>query len=392
MSDRARFINLPEKHRRDTPLLVAASIEKAAFSYLTFDYGVIKQNLPVSSLSAMSVAGVVSFEETVQQDENGFAVGWSAMPSQVWLVDDNGEVHDRQEFDISDDYPQSAPLDVILSYDEDSKAFSVSWHDENFARTGFDIEIKEDSGEWKIALERARVWEYTFTSTARRVCVRVRSRGIKNASEWTETNHIDIPEEEPTIQFAAKMTLENVDFLRLLPRFMQSDKAVIGLAQGVGQEARELDKKIQAIINIAGEESITEDVLDAIAEDRNIFWYEKAFPREKKLEIISTAGVISASLGTKWAIEKVLSIYFSETKIQEWFEYDGAPFHYKIISADDSVIRYGVKKLEMLIGKIKRLSVRLDEINASLDGQTDAFFGVIVQDANFETYTGNTGE
>lgn len=72
-------------------------------------------------------------------------------------------------------------------------------------------------------------------------------------------------------------------------------------------------------------DSLPEDILDELAKELDVNWFLYDADIEKKREIIKRADEIHRHLGTKWAVEEVVKIYFGTGTVIEWWE-DGFPF------------------------------------------------------------------
>lgn len=122
------------------------------------------------------------------------------------------------------------------------------------------------------------------------------------------------------------MKIQDLDFLRLLPRFMQKDEAVQGLSKGVEEFLQEAAKEVSTLSTWSQIENLSDDDLTELAWEFDVDWYDAAAPLEQKRQAIKDAQNIQAHRGTKWAIERLMKIYFGSGYIKEWFEVDGEPF------------------------------------------------------------------
>lgn len=83
-------------------------------------------------------------------------------------------------------------------------------------------------------------------------------------------------------------------------------------------------------------DELPEDVLDILAVDFKIQWYEKNSSIESKRQAIKECLLIHRYKGTKYAVEAALRSIYKDVKVYEWFEYGGKPYHFKIIIYDSS--------------------------------------------------------
>ena len=135
-------------------------------------------------------------------------------------------------------------------------------------------------------------------------------------------------------------------------------------------------------------ESVDESALVHLADQFHIMgnegWLQIKTESEKR-EIIKNAIELHRYKGTKYALVKVLSSLNINGEIQEWFEYEGDPYHFKI----DIILQnyaYNEKvfdSLKKMIDEYKNVRSVLEEI--SIESQFDA-------PLNWLTYTNAENE
>lgn len=155
------------------------------------------------------------------------------------------------------------------------------------------------------------------------------------------------------------MTLKNIDFSKLLPLWMREDACDMSLATSISNTIKDVSKKIEVFRNI---DNMEESELDQMAYEYNITWYRYDVSVEKKREIVKSARKIHRKLGTKWAMEQILTIYFEESKVLEWFEYGGEAGHFKISTINNENVDKNAEAFLKILDTVKRFSQHLDEI------------------------------
>lgn len=178
------------------------------------------------------------------------------------------------------------------------------------------------------------------------------------------------------------MNLYDIEFVKLLPVFMRDDLAVKGMSAGTDKviKAFEAARKTMTVWDAVS--SMTEEELDELAWELNILWYNKAANLEVKREIILNSDKVYRKLGTKWAVENVITTYFGEGHIFEWFEYDGEPGHFKVLSANPTISNEKLSEFLNILQKVKRASAILDGILITLTGQTWLHTGIGYHEAS----------
>ncbi len=83
-------------------------------------------------------------------------------------------------------------------------------------------------------------------------------------------------------------------------------------------------------------DELPEGVLDILADDLKVDWYDFEGSIEEKRKTIRECMNIHRYKGTKYAVEAALKGVYDEVYVKEWFEYGGEPFHFKVIIYDSS--------------------------------------------------------
>ena len=177
------------------------------------------------------------------------------------------------------------------------------------------------------------------------------------------------------------MKLQNIEFIRLLPQFMREDKAVQGLASAIDKLVPEATARIMTASTWDCIDKLREDELDALAWEKNIFWYDYGADISIKRELVKNCGKVHKALGTKWAVENVIKTYFGTGKVEEWFEYGGEPGHFRVRSSNPSVSQDAIDDFTALLNKVKRASAKLDGIFIDTSGTLTLAAGVAMHEA-----------
>ena len=123
------------------------------------------------------------------------------------------------------------------------------------------------------------------------------------------------------------MKITELDFVRLLPAFMRDDEAVIALSKAVDKLMGDPGKRLSTIRTWDKIDELTEEECDELAWELDIDWYDSTgMGLDEKRETIKLAQQIKRKRGTKWAVERLVTAYFGEGYVEEWFETGGEPY------------------------------------------------------------------
>ena len=134
------------------------------------------------------------------------------------------------------------------------------------------------------------------------------------------------------------MKLSELDFLRLLPVFMRDDQAVIALSKAIDQLIGEPSKRLNTLRTWDQIDELNEAECDELAWELDIDWYDSTgMSLEEKQATIKAAQQIKRKRGTKWAIERLISAYFGEGYVMEWYEMEGAPYTFAVLTTNPNI-------------------------------------------------------
>ena len=135
------------------------------------------------------------------------------------------------------------------------------------------------------------------------------------------------------------MKISELDFVRLLPVFMQDDAAAIALSKAVNELIGEPAKRLSTIRTWDKIDDLNEAECDELAWELDIDWYDSTgMSLEEKRETIKVAQQIKRKRGTKWAVDRLISAYFGEGYVAEWYELgDASPFTFMVLTTETHI-------------------------------------------------------
>ncbi len=122
----------------------------------------------------------------------------------------------------------------------------------------------------------------------------------------------------------------SVDRSRYLPSVLQKDPCILGLAKTVSGQMNTVAQEIRQNIIYPRMDELSEEILDILAYDLHVDWYDYSDDVETKRRIIRNSVKIHMKMGTKYAVETATSDVYPGTSIDEWFEYGGEPYFFRL--------------------------------------------------------------
>lgn len=116
-----------------------------------------------------------------------------------------------------------------------------------------------------------------------------------------------------------------------LPRVVKRQEWVIALSEALGLafgQTLDFTDKSQIYTQL---DSAPEAVLDVLAVNWKIDWYDTGFTLEQKRKTVKTALMVRRLMGTAAAVKLQVHTLYPDAMIEEWFEYDGHPGCFRVI-------------------------------------------------------------
>lgn len=125
------------------------------------------------------------------------------------------------------------------------------------------------------------------------------------------------------------ITKENL--MLILPPALSKDRSVVALAEVDAEALAARPAEIGKARVIANIDQLDEAVLDILAYDFKVDWWDPEYSIEEKRKTLKDSWRVHRMLGTKAAVETAISAIYKDTTVQEWFEYGGEPYHFRLL-------------------------------------------------------------
>ncbi len=135
------------------------------------------------------------------------------------------------------------------------------------------------------------------------------------------------------------VTKENLLFT--LPAALREDPVVAALAETAAEFLARRRAEIDQARIYPAASRLEEPLLDILARDFKVDWWDPNYSLEEKRRTLEGSWKVHKLLGTKAAVETAISAIYPETKVREWFEYGGKPYHFRL---DVNVSNEGLDK------------------------------------------------
>ena len=175
-------------------------------------------------------------------------------------------------------------------------------------------------------------------------------------------------------------TIYDMDWESLLPGPLKKDRRVYAMAKAIAEQKRKIAAEIWRVKIWENIDRLPEEILDILAHDFKIDWYDYDYPAEIKRDLLKSNYYVHKHLGTKSAVETAISGIYKDTGVEEWWEYGAEPYHFRLLidatyEDADPVLH---KKIIDRVEYYKNARSCLDGVEyiAQPDGMATAYMGV----------------
>lgn len=169
--------------------------------------------------------------------------------------------------------------------------------------------------------------------------------------------------------------IHSLSLLDILPDNLLADKQVAAAAQALDGELQAVTAATIETLHLPRLDVLPEKVLDLLAWQWHVDFYEPlGMSVETKRKVIRKSIAWHRMKGTLSAVEEVVStIFATNAVVEEWFEYDGNPYCFKItVSADSTAFKLDdLQEVRRLVNKVKNVRSWLEEIYFSLHARIE---------------------
>lgn len=125
--------------------------------------------------------------------------------------------------------------------------------------------------------------------------------------------------------------------MRTAPSVLVNDAGMNPLVEVIAETMSKLFKNCYSPILYSRIDELPESILDILARDFKIEWYDYNWGIEAKRKTIRDSFFVHRHLGTVGAVKRALTDVWPPSTVEEWFEYGGEPFYFRaILDASDS--------------------------------------------------------
>ena len=149
-----------------------------------------------------------------------------------------------------------------------------------------------------------------------------------------------------------------------LPPALKEDTSTEALAAATAEAMADRLAEIDRLRIISNIDNLEEALLAILARDFKVDWWDPEYSIEEKRRTLKGSWRVHKTLGTKAAVETAISAIYPHTRVLEWWEYGGEPYHFRLnidITSDSGDLARQKRVLERL-NFYKNLRSHVDEV------------------------------
>lgn len=177
-------------------------------------------------------------------------------------------------------------------------------------------------------------------------------------------------------------TTKTVRLASLLPDSIASDQTIIDTNTVLQPQIDDVTDAIASIEILPRIDELPESILRMLAWENGVYSTEWQLAKtvEAKRQLVKDSFQLNKRRGTRWAVERVFEVLEIPAMLEEWFEYGGDPYTFRINVLDvgeGGITGEQIKLIKRLVNEYKPLRSHNESINVALSALrgTSAYIG-----------------
>lgn len=175
------------------------------------------------------------------------------------------------------------------------------------------------------------------------------------------------------------ISLYNSNITDILPEALSGRAEVISLSYAINKAMQRLIDYCQNISVYAAIDTAPDDVLDLLALELHTQYYDDSQSIEVKRSLIKNTLVWYMKTGTPASIEEAVAAIFGDGEVEEWFEYGGEPYHFKVRTSNINSTDEMIQQLTDIVVTMKNVRSHLESVVVEVMQQLQLYNGCAVE-------------
>lgn len=160
------------------------------------------------------------------------------------------------------------------------------------------------------------------------------------------------------------MKLNETEISKILPSSLQADKNVVCASKAVTDSVNKVTAETVNELIMSRIDELPEPVVNLLAWQLHVDTYSEDLDIAQKRKLVKNAIKDHKYKGTSWAVKSVVEVLLNYAKVEEWFEYKGSPYHFRVNGSYGPIINGdSLQSLVNAINEAKNVRSWLDGIS-----------------------------
>ncbi|OKP67565.1 phage tail protein [Paenibacillus sp. P3E] len=169
--------------------------------------------------------------------------------------------------------------------------------------------------------------------------------------------------------------IQTISLLDLLPPSIRHDPSMSAAAVALDTQLQKTTDMINTLNLFGRSEEWSDAETDELAWQYSPPYYDPDLPLEQKRMLIKNAIPFHRHKGTPGAVEDLIDILFGEGAVEEWWQYGGDPYHFRVLTNNPDVTTTRAEEFIAAVDAVKRLSAVLDSVTISQVEELPLYYG-----------------
>lgn len=181
-------------------------------------------------------------------------------------------------------------------------------------------------------------------------------------------------------------SIQEIKLLDILPPNFKGDPDMIIAAENSDSRFSMLLEDVKQCLIIPNIDNITNhEVLDILAWDRHVDFYDHLLSIEQKQQIIKNSFKWHMKKGTPAAIEELITTVFGYGEVEEWFQYDGDPYNFIVKTNNPEATNEKALEFIKAVNSVKNARSFLEKVVLTFSENNNLNFAGIVHTGDYIT-------
>lgn len=169
-----------------------------------------------------------------------------------------------------------------------------------------------------------------------------------------------------------------IRLIDLVPPSIRDDPEVQAAAAALEGELQAVTAAIPTTLLISRIDALPEDVIDLLAWQWHVDFYEPGISLAQKRTLVKTSIAQHRKKGTPWAVEQVVKAILDDAVVQERREYGGEPYHFRVVRIGGMIDPNLYARLAKAIHSVKNTRSWLDGVSLYREVSGTIYAGIAI--------------